>query len=236
MKIADKDLISDETRRAARNLLLVTTPALFVYMLSIDIDQLEIMSVPIPGNRLAIVAMVITIYDMYILLINWIADFTSWRTWTHESEYSNYIGGSQTLADFVREQIEGVATNCERANAELQELSSLVAATAASLKSMPSNLRTEELCQRYEKSHELLTKMIAKNLANLDNLREHVRSTDGGLTRMARGIQHINWTSGIILFVNNLLVPVGMGMAALYFIVKSLRDASDIVYVGMSCL
>ena len=70
MKIADKDLLSDETRKASRNLLVVSAPVLFVYALNIKIDQLVVMNASIPEDKLAIVVLIIIFYDIYIFLIN----------------------------------------------------------------------------------------------------------------------------------------------------------------------
>jgi len=96
-KVSGKDLISDTTDKVIRRAMIVASSAVLVKMYDVPLGDLEVLGMKLPASLVDTVLLVLLIYYMYSLTINWLGDLAAFRLWYAESSIRSEFGTDMKL-------------------------------------------------------------------------------------------------------------------------------------------
>ena len=110
-KIQGTDVISQATDKSSRRLYVLGAVIFLIKIYNVDLDDLSIIGVKLPAALFDLVSLVLLIWGIYQLLINWLVDIISFQKWYQSrnlwSEFqtnmtidkSFYSGGKRLLLE-----------------------------------------------------------------------------------------------------------------------------------------
>lgn len=98
-----RDLISNTTEKVLSRTLIVASAAILTKLYDVPLNDLKALGMDLPGALFDSVLLVLVIYHMYSLTINWLGDLAAFRLWFTESSISSDFGTEMKLnKDFIR--------------------------------------------------------------------------------------------------------------------------------------
>ena len=85
-KIAGRELLSEATVRAVKRIFFAGGIVALVVHYEVDLAELKILGLSLPAELFGVVALVVLIFQVYNLLINWITDMATFKLWYRESD------------------------------------------------------------------------------------------------------------------------------------------------------
>lgn len=85
-KVSGKDLISEATEKVVRRTMFISGAVILVKAYSVDLEDLSLFGLSLPAELFDVVALVLILYHLYSLTINWVGDLAAFRLWYRESE------------------------------------------------------------------------------------------------------------------------------------------------------
>jgi hypothetical protein len=96
VRISGKDIVSENTIKASRSLLITASTVLFIIWFEVPVEDLKIFDVSIPQPLVETVALYVLVYGMYNLSIHWGADVVSFRLWYQDQGVTTISGNIHT--------------------------------------------------------------------------------------------------------------------------------------------
>lgn len=101
MKISGKEITTEWTHKASRNLTTISAVVLMVKFYEVPLENLKILGVSAPAELFDTVAVVLLVYGAWSLIINWIGDLGIWRLWYADHKVKWYDNREETHAEYL---------------------------------------------------------------------------------------------------------------------------------------
>jgi len=103
--ISGKALISETTEKVLARSLVVSSAAILTKMYDVPFQDLKALGMELPASLVDTVLLVLVVYYMYSLTVNWVGDLAAFRLWFRESSIWSQFGSNMKLD---KEFIQGV--------------------------------------------------------------------------------------------------------------------------------
>lgn len=101
--ISGKSLISETTEKVLARSLVVSSVAILTKVYDVPFKDLKALGMELPASLVDTVLVVLVIYYMYSLTINWLGDLAAFRLWFRESSIWSQFGSNMKLdKDFIQ--------------------------------------------------------------------------------------------------------------------------------------
>lgn len=96
-KIQGTDVISQATDKSSRRLYVLGAVIFLIKFYKVDLDDLSIIGVKLPAELFDLVSLVLLIWGIYQLLINWLVDIVSFQKWYQSRNLWSEIQTNMTI-------------------------------------------------------------------------------------------------------------------------------------------
>lgn len=101
--ISGKSLISETTEKVLARSLVVFSAAILTKLYDVPFKDLKALGMQLPEPLVDTVLLILVIYYMYSLTINWLGDLAAFRLWFKESSIWSQFGSNMKLdKDFIK--------------------------------------------------------------------------------------------------------------------------------------
>lgn len=102
-RISGKTLISETTEKVLSRTLVVASATILTKFYDVPLNDLKALGMELPAALFDSVLLVLVIYYIYSLTINWVGDLAAFRLWYTESSIWSEFGSNMTLdKEFIR--------------------------------------------------------------------------------------------------------------------------------------
>ncbi len=95
--VSGKDLISEGTEKVIRRAIVIASTAILAKVYDVPLNDLKVLGMELPQSLFDIVLLILVLYHMYSLTINWVGDLAAFRLWFHESSIWSEFGSKLKL-------------------------------------------------------------------------------------------------------------------------------------------
>lgn len=100
--ISGKSLISETTEKVLARFLVVSSATILTKLYDVPFKDLEALGMKLPAPLVDTVLLILVIYYMYSLTINWLGDLAAFRLWFREGSIWSQFGSNMKLdKDFI---------------------------------------------------------------------------------------------------------------------------------------
>jgi hypothetical protein len=102
-RVSGKALISETTEKVLGRTLIVASIAVLTKLYDVPLNDLKALGVELPAALVDSVLLVLVLYYMYSLTVNWLGDLAAFRLWHTESSIWSEFGSNMKLdKSFIR--------------------------------------------------------------------------------------------------------------------------------------
>ena len=91
MKVTGADLIDKPTQTAARYCFLVSWTVILVKICELNLQELEILNVPVHSYAFNFVALLLIGFSVLSLTVHWLADLAAWKLWYQKETVNPWL-------------------------------------------------------------------------------------------------------------------------------------------------
>lgn len=84
-KLSGKDIISETTEKVIRRTLVISAAAILTKWYEVPLSQLKVLGMDLPATIIDTALLVLVVFSVYSLIINWTGDLLAFRLWFREN-------------------------------------------------------------------------------------------------------------------------------------------------------
>lgn len=101
--VSGKSLISETTEKVLRRAVVISSAAILTKLYHVPLNDLKVLGIELPANLFDTVLVVLVLFHMYSLTINWMGDLAAFRLWFSDNSILSDFGTTMKLnRGFIR--------------------------------------------------------------------------------------------------------------------------------------